>query len=147
MLKREDSSIDGMTFTVVQFPAMYGFGLLARLAKTIGPALTALSSVRDETQLTTLGPVLHEALGALDPDEAQRLVLDVLKSTSVLIPDATGGRKLEFSDRAKIDEVFSGRLTMLFKVIGFALRVNFSDFVLGSGATGIVAPTMHLHSA
>jgi len=141
MLKREEEEIDGLRFSVVQFPAMYGFGLLARLAKTVGPAITSLSGVSPDTDLATLGPAFSDALGALDPDEAQKLVVEVLRSTSVVIPDATGGRKVELTDKAKIDEVFSGRLRTMFKVIGFSLRVNFSDFVGGSGKLATVAPT------
>jgi hypothetical protein len=147
MLKREDEVIDGLHFTVVQFPAMYGFGLLARLAKTIGPVMGSLSGITPGTDLGTLGPQFADALAALDADEAQRLVLDILKSTSVVIPDATGGRKVEFSDRTKIDDVFSGRLKTMFKVVGFALRVNYADFNAGSDPAANVAPSIPAHSA
>lgn len=143
MLNKEDQVIDGMTYSVVQFPAMYGFALLARLAKCIGPALGALSSMGPGTNsdISQMGPVLCEALSTLDPDEAQRLALEILKSTSVIIPDATGGRRVEFTGREKIDEVFSGRLMTMFKVLGFAVKVNFSDFARGIGSQAKADPT------
>ncbi len=147
MLKREDKEIDGLTYTSVQFPAMYGFGLLARLAKSIGPALASLSDVNPDTDLADVGPSLRNALGSLDPDEAQRLVLEILKCTSVLLTDATGGRRIEFTDRVKIDEVFSGRLKTLFKVIGFALQVNFSDFAVGNDPPAAIGPALQARSA
>lgn len=131
-LKTEDQEIDGLTFRVVQFPAMYGFALLARLAKCIGPALGALGSVSpDDT--SAMAPALREALSTLDPDEAQKLALEILKSTSVLLPKAGGEvARVELSDKTKIDLVFSGRLKTMFKVLGFSVRVNFSDFVSGN---------------
>lgn len=147
MLKREDKEIDGLTYTCVQFPAMYAFGLLARLAKSVGPALASLSGLSPETELLDAGPALHAALASLDPDDAQKLVIDILKSTSVQIGDATGGRKLEFVDKAKIDEVFSGHLTSMFKVIGFALQTNFADFKLGNDKLANVVPALRAHSA
>jgi len=144
MLKREEKEIDGLMFTSVQFPAMYGFGLLARLAKSIGPALAALSGLSPDTDLSDIGPSLRTALVGLDPDEAQKLVLEVLKSTSVLM---TEGRKIEFTDRAKVDEVFSGRLKTMFKVLGFALQVNFADFATGNGNPATAAPALQARSA
>ncbi len=147
MLKREEEEIDGLRFIVVQFPAMYGFSLLARLAKSVGPALTSLSGVSVDTDLATLGPAFRDALQALDPDEAQKLVIELLRSTAVIIPDATGGRKIELTDRTKIDEVFSGRLKTMFKAIGFALRVNYTDFVNGRDLSAGVSPAFPAHSA
>ena len=133
MLKREDKDIDDLKFTVVQFPAMYAFGLLARLLKTIGPVMATLGNNMN-VELSELSGPLREALSALDPEEAQKLVLEILKSTSVIIPDPTGGRKVEFTSSTKIDEVFSGRLMTMFKVVVFAAQVNFADFVQGIGS-------------
>ncbi len=62
MLKKDSKDIDGLSYTTVQFPAMYGFGLLARLAKSVGPALGALSGVSPDTDLATVGPALSTAL-------------------------------------------------------------------------------------
>ncbi len=149
MLKREEKEIDGLTYTSVQFPAMYGFGLLARLAKSIGPAVAALGNVSPDTDLGDLGPSLSTALASLDPAEAQQLVVDVLKSTSVYLPDitGTGGRKIEFADKVKIDEAFSGKLKTLFKVLGFALQVNFADFAPGTDVMATVVPGRPVLSA
>lgn len=131
-LKSEDQEIDGLTFRVVQFPAMYGFALLARLAKCIGPALGALGSIAPD-DMAAMAPALRDALATLDPDEAQKLALEILKCTSVLLPKGGGEVvRVELTDKTKIDQVFSGRLKTMFKALGFAVRVNFSDFVSGS---------------
>lgn len=141
MLKTEEQEIDGLTFKTVQFPAMYGFALLTRLAKCVGPALSALGSVGPDVDAQTMAPAMRDALSSLDPDEAQRLVLEILKQTSVLIQDSVGGRRVEFTSKMSIDEVFSGRLKTLFKAVGFAIRVNFADFMPGSAA-GQAAPVL-----
>lgn len=138
MLKTEEQEIDGLKVTTTQFPAMYAFRLLARLARSVGPVMGAFQGASPDTDLADLAPQLSSALSVLDPDEVDKLVLEVLKCTSVWSPD--GSRKVELSDRAKIDEVFSGRIMTMFKVLGFCLKVNFSDFVTGIGQFAKAAP-------
>lgn len=132
MLKHEEETIDDFQFTTVQFPAMYAIGLLTRLVKSVGPAMSALSGFSPETSLASIAPALTTALSSLEPEDAKKLILEILNCTSVWLPDATGGRKIEFTNSDKINEFFSGRLKTMFKTIGLALRVNYQDFASGS---------------
>lgn len=139
MLKTEDQEIDGVRCTVVEFPAMYNFKLLAKLAKTLGPSLAALGQLNPNTDLSDAGPALRDALAGLDPDEAQRLLVELLKSTSVI---STEGKRVELSSQSAIDNMFSGRLLTMLKVAMFAVRVNFADFIDGSKKLAASSPLL-----
>lgn len=138
MLNKEEEEIDGLRFVVVQFPAVYAFKLLARLAKSIGPAMTVLTGADVSTELGTLAPQLADALRCLDPDDAERLMLELLRSTAVWVGDPL--KKVELCDKARVDDVFTGRIMTMFKVLGLVLRVNFSDFARGIGKLATPAP-------
>lgn len=129
-----EEEIDGLAFRVIPFSAYHALGLLARLAKSIGPALSSLTGYDPNTDLKDLAPALRIALAALDPAEAQVLTLEVLKQTSVLLDDGSGktAPRVEINSKEKFDRVFNGRLKTLFKAVGFALRVNFAGFIDGS---------------
>lgn len=132
MLKTETKTIDDLTVETTQFPAMRAFTLLGKLVKVAGPALGALSGVDASTDLTTLGPVIASALSDLDPDAATTLALEVLASTVAKLETPTGIRNVALNSRENIDLVFSSRLRTMFQVLGFAISVNYRDFIPGS---------------
>jgi len=130
-MKTDEREIDGILVKTVQLPAMRAFKLLARLAKAVGPALGVLTKFDPNTQLEAVAGEFAGAFASLDADEAERLVPEILIKTTVFIPDERGGsEKLLTKDR--IDDIFTGRLMTLFRVVGFALQVNFQDFYAGS---------------
>lgn len=135
--KSESIELDGLTFRTTQFAAMKGFALLAKLAKLIGPALAALSGAAPDTDVATLAPALMGAMRDLDDAQMSALAAEILAQTSVM---ADGSGKKDFSDRKNIDVVFTGRLMLLFKVLGHAVRVNFADFFAGSAPAGAADP-------
>lgn len=141
MLKTEDISVDDLTFTTQQFPAMRSFALLTRLVKALGPAIAVLGSAGADAQVEDMMPTLGPALAVLDPAEAQALVLAVLEGTYVILPDTTGGKRVELRSQANVDIVFSGRLPMMFKVIAHAVKVNYRDFFNGSVPAAPRIPT------
>jgi hypothetical protein len=121
-------TIDGLEFTVVPFPALHALGLLARLMKSIGPALSALGNADESEDISKIAP----ALAALSPSEAQSLALEILSGTFVWLDDGKGPRKFELGKKEKFDAVFNGRIRTMFKVLGLALRANFAGFTDGS---------------
>ena len=129
-LKCEEITIDGYRFITTQFTAMRSFTLLGKLAKTIGPALGVLTNANPDANIASLAPQLATAMMGMDPEEATKLAAQVLGSTMAITP---AGVKHEFSDSTQIDQVFNGRLGRMFKVLGFVLRVNYGDFLGGSG--------------
>lgn len=132
MTKTETKKLGELEFKTTQLPAMRAFALLTKLAKVVGPALGALSKLDPDTELDLAGSGLISALQTLDTKEAESLVLDVLSGTEAIVPDATGGRAIPLSKQANIDLIFTGKLKLMFQVVGFALQVNFRDFSEGS---------------
>ena len=134
MLKTESfTATDGTIFNTTQFPAMHSLELMAQLMKTIGPALAALQGVSVDTDLSALGPALSGALAGLKPNEASQLVLAVLASTTAQVTNPSGQQKImQLNSREVIDLVFSNKLKTLFDVLEHALKVNYSDFFVGS---------------
>ena len=127
-LKTEPVEIDGIKFETTQFPAMAAFRLMARLIKVIGPAMGVLKGATKDTTLESLAPALGAALSNVSPDEAQSIALEILKCTTAEV----GGVLIGLTGQAPVDQVFSGRLSMLFKVLAHALKVNYGDFSEGS---------------
>lgn len=126
-LKTETKEIDGIEFTVTQFPAMKALEVMASLQNA--------SSGMDPNM--KLG---HIAVGKMDPVAQRKMVLDVLQCTQALIrePSLT---LVALTDQKAIDRVFSGRLRTMFKVIEFAVEVNYGDFKEGSEDPAPPTPT------
>lgn len=138
-LKKETREIDGLTFTTSQLPAMASFTLFGRLVKAVGPAFGALSKLDPSTPLDGAAGELAGAFSAIDVDEATRLVPQILSRTTVAI----SGRHENLQASGAVDRVFSGRLGTMFKVLVFALQVNYSDFLPGSAQAASQLPGPH----
>jgi hypothetical protein len=128
MLKTEAVTIDDIRFETTQFPAMRAFELLARLVKSVGPAIGALTNIDPNTELSSIGPQLMAGLSTLNPSEAAKLVEDVLACTTADVDN----KRISLSTKSNIDLVFSSKLKTMFKVLGHALKVNYQDFNEGS---------------
>lgn len=118
-------TIDGLEFGTVPFPALHALGLMPRLAQ-LGSAFGGA----DEGV-------------SLDPKAMQSLLVDLLRQTWVMIDDggAQGQRKIEISNQVKFDQVFTGRLPTVFKVVQFVQEVNFGGFSDGGkNETGVLLP-------
>ena len=132
-LPHESVELDGVKFTTTKFPAVQGFTLLTRLTKAIGGALVVLSRLDPNSELAP--GVLIEALGALDPAEVEALLPKVLAGTSALVEDGGKSRQVHLNSTTNIDSVFNGReMSVMFKVIGHALKTNYGNFSLGTAA-------------
>jgi hypothetical protein len=64
------------------------------------------------------------AFDNLDPNETATLIPEILNSTTVMV----AGEQLSLAKESNIDIAFSEDIRTLFKVLGFALQVNFSGF-------------------
>jgi hypothetical protein len=136
MITTQSTTIDGVEFRTTQFSALKAFPLMIRLAKAVGPALASLQGVDGNTDVSTLGAQLGEALAGLDPDSATQLVVDLLASTRAIV----GGKVKELGNESAINETFTGRMPIMFKVIGYVVQENFRDFIGGSGSEPTAPP-------
>lgn len=138
-MKSDEREIDGLLVKTVQLPAMRAFKLLARLVKAVGPALGVLTKLDPSAQLDAVAGEIAGAFASLDADEAERLVPEILTKTTVFIPDDRGGSE-KLLTKERIDDMFTGRLMTLFRVLGFVLQVNFQDFYAGSAPAAPQSP-------
>ncbi len=124
--KEEKRTIDGIEFACQQTPAIESLELLTDLAKTLGPAFQAVESVSvSDIELDKLGPLFM----SLDARTTSTLVQRILKGTIA----KTSEGFIELHSTEQIDEVFTGALSTMFKVAGFALEVNYGDFFAALG--------------
>jgi hypothetical protein len=136
-LKTESVMLDGVLVETTQFAAMRAYGLMAKLAKVLGPAMGVLAEVNSETRMEEMGPALGMALANVSPTDAQALLLDVLAGSVAEVD----GRRFDLINQNAIDEVFTGRLKTMFKALGHALKVNYSDFFDDGPQPAEKAPT------
>lgn len=132
-LKSASTTVDGITFETTQFPAMKALELMGRLTKVLGPTLGALASADPEAEMDSFGPVLAMALKDLDPKELSAIAVELLQGTTALVQSATGQTLVQLGSRENLDLVFSSRLSALFKVAVHAIKLNYGDFIGGSG--------------
>ncbi len=128
MREPQDKEIDGTVYTIRPLAGMKSVTFLPRLNKILGPAIASLIDAKGVT-----GENLKQALTALG-DRLDEKEMEVI--TKTLLGDCTyqpgdgnkGGLLLPV-----FDLVFQGQPETAFKLLAFALEVNYSGFfpVLG----------------
>jgi len=121
MLKLESRDVGDVQVTVQQFAVMRASQLGARLFKLVGPAFSSMVGADLDSDLA---PALQMFCAGLDPDEVPSLFTAILAGTTAEID----GKKIPLSSASNIDLVFSGKMTALYRALGFALEVNFASF-------------------
>lgn len=136
--------IDGHKWTVCPFPARRAIQLKVRLAKVAGPAIGELlptlgafgkddkspdsAQVDVEAALLTLPKVINALAANLSEDMFVQTILDLMELSS---------RDDNVITEAYFDAEFAGNFGEMYKALGFILKVNYSDFLKGLGASGI----------
>jgi hypothetical protein len=132
---RQDRQIGQFLYTVQQLPATRSLRLLHRLGKVLGPGLTQAASLGSVGSLANadVGVIVSGIAGILQTsaeDEVVGIVRDLLGTTFV----TQNGQMVELAPL--MDLHFQGNLLDLFKVVAFALEVNYGDFFGGLLAGG-----------
>jgi hypothetical protein len=123
--KTRSIQLNGHTFNVTQLPAMRALKLFQRLGKTAGPALahglaSAATMVNDEEpDLSGLAVAVGMLFDRLSESEVEGLTRELLASATY------DGSSMVMSN---FDALFQGELPSLFKLLAFALEVNFGNF-------------------
>lgn len=137
-LETQTRKIDDHDVNCTPHKARAGARLLARLVRHVGPALAKLrgldvKNVKD-ADIADFGPAVAGLAESLTPDEFDSLTLEILSRCSITMPDERGSLKLfDLSKPVAIDDAFSGELKLMFKVMAWALEVNFGNFFDGFG--------------
>jgi len=129
--QQKEKTIDGLTFTVQQLPAMRSLKLLHRLGKTVGPAmLKALSGAPDKApaklgsmNVADMADGVALLFDRLSADDAESIVRELFETATVTENGNT------FQLMPVFDNVLAGRTATLFKAVKFALEVNYQDFL------------------
>lgn len=140
----KEKKIGGYDVRVTQHPARPAARLLAKVGRVIAPGLSKLgklASVKDlkpeDVELEDLGPAVAALFEAIDDDQVDALIAEIFKHTIIVLPDEAGQlRAFDLSKGDDIDRAFTGRLSLMFACLKYALEVNFGSFF---GANGVLA--------
>lgn len=142
-IESKERTIDGVQYTVTQFPARKGLKLKFRLARLLAPSLGPLFGSVDKVNLKNAAALLNskidpamvgKAFGMLfassDPDQLLNLVMTLLCDTR--------REGLEIDD-ALFDREFAANYGHLYSVLSFVLDVNYSNLLrVGEGLASIM---------
>lgn len=141
MLKKEIKIIDGETFELTQMMATASLRLLPRLGAAMGPALSKLSITSKDIghlDLTMAGEAIAALTQKLTSDELDYIVQQLLYSLAV------NGKPCEPGPGKAFDIIFAGRTLLVFKLLKFALEVNYGDFFAAAGSLAVQSPAVSL---
>lgn len=118
-LKTQEREIDGVKYRVTQLGAVDGRAVLLRLLKAFGPSAAAM-----------LGDNIAEAVAKLNlsEDDLSYFCQQFGQKTFVVLGDKTPRLDNVF------DEHFAGRYRAMILWLGFAVEVNFADFLSDKAA-------------
>jgi hypothetical protein len=136
-LQTETRDIRGLTVRCTQLPARRAYALVPKLGAIMAPALAELetSQIKDlgAVDLSAVGPAFQRFFQALEDADADKLMMQLLSSTSVI----KDGDLFDLTSGAKIDQAFEGNLPALFQTLWFSVELNFADFI---GAVSEMTP-------
>ena len=135
LIGQSAKEIDGLTFTVTQFPGGRAARIWARLVKLIGEPLGALvqgfaaSGSASLNAIPDISGTVKKLVDNLDAPTFEGLVKELLASTAVQGVGPDGNQRAgNLSENNLFDAVFAGRMALMFKVIAFVLQENYGDF-------------------
>ena len=132
--------IDGYRYTLSPLPAWQSLETFQTVAKIAGPAFAQLGKLAAgggesleldgaaaASALTGLGDAVAKTLHQVPPAEVRALVARLLTGCLVFIPETSKEAPL----MPLFDVHFQRRLLSLFKLVGHAVDLNYSDFSAG----------------
>ena len=161
LLGASKTDIDGHTYHITMLPGTRSWKLMLRITKILGPSLgkvvdTILQSVKGKKGLTGrdvmqslmslklstnfIGEVVEALCNRMEEDEVE-FVINELRSVCF-----AGNKRMD--DDTHFDAHFMGRPWAIMKWLGWALRIQYSDFSSGSAnAAEQVAPSTSVPAA
>ena len=130
MLRREEKQIGANTFAVNQMPAMRALKMSTRLGRLFGPAMAKLAGSGPPASLldvdtSALSPAISMLFDGLTESEIESLTKELLATCEVQID----GKWVElFGKNPVFDLVMGGDVLGIYKLIYFAVEVNYADF-------------------
>lgn len=144
-LQSETRTIGDTTYRVTQLPAGKSRRLLVRLYKVLGPAFGKLLEGFDATSVTGGGKApslldikmesVSQAMSTLAihlTEEDLEFVVDRLFTGDMVEMDVGDDKWVKLT-KERVDLHFAGKLDEMFRLLAFALEVNYASFFAGSG--------------
>lgn len=136
MKDTKDITIDGYKYTCTQFDVRKSLSVLTRVAKVIGEPLGSILARLEPGKKATeqdigklmIGEALGQLTRSLGEDEAYELFKDICRNVVVTVPAGQVGGQLK-DDTFDLHFRGKGGLIRLFKVVKFALEVNYENFL------------------
>lgn len=122
MQKTETRVFDDLAITVQQLPATRGVKLSRKLMTVAAPVVGALQGMSLDRDVSALGDALAKALEQFSEKDLEELIRTLLETAKV----ETEGRIAPLMPL--FDGLFAGRILTVYRVLAFALEVNFADF-------------------
>lgn len=134
-----ERKIGGNVFCVTPLPAMRSFTLQPRLAPALAAVAEGIGAIGnlaekqdlDAIELAAIAPVVTRFFHALPPDRLEMVTRELLAGATM------DGRPLFTAEGNPFDVLMRGRSIDVWKLLWFALEVNYPDFfgaVAGKGA-------------
>lgn len=137
MIEIKSKEIAGFKYEVTQLGAKKGRAVLIRLAKVIGPAISALVSADDFE--SAAGPALTNLCSQLNEDDFA-YISDTMADCTKLVQIATtsdGQKEIKTALSSLFDDHFRGRYLPMMQWLVFTLEVNFLDFLGGQSLASL----------
>jgi hypothetical protein len=139
MRTSHEKTIDEVTITIRQLPAMKSMKFFREVVGCFGPSLMSIAG--DSTEEDAISGAIEQLMMNLTDDKLQKMV-DTLFLDALVELD--GKPRNLVGHNGVFDLVFQGKVFTIFKFLWFALEVNYEDFFEGS--TGIKAQLESLTS-
>lgn len=128
-----------ITFHLTQLGGIHAGRVLVRIGPHIPKLLGTLSafdlkSLANPEALKKLDlskldfTAIGKAIADITPDEFERLTIELLSGSFATAHDPEGTPVRLDLTRGNVDQLFVGHVWDLFKLLGFAIKVNFADF-------------------
>lgn len=135
MREAQKKTIDGIEFEVRPLAGMRAVTFLPRLNKVLGPALGALAATKGVADSKALQDALSVLGEKLDEKEMEYIARTLLAECTFQPADGSAGGVL----MPRFDQVFAGQPETAFKLLAFALEVNYAGFIPALRALGLRA--------
>ena len=138
-IRSEEKIIDGKKVISTTLPPTSHIALQVKLFKILGPSVgeffKAIGGTKSKLKISDIDVSkfagIFETLACkLDPEEFTALILEILKSTLV------NGQDVSKQDTFNI--VFTDEYDLMYKVVYFALEVNFKSFLSKMGIGNVL---------
>jgi len=127
MLETKEKKIDGRSVKVTQLSARKSLQLKFKLARILGPVLGALADKGGSIMDADIDLLLamEKLFSQVNEDTAFPIIMEILKPAFV--------DDVAIDSEEKFNHAFENDLLFMYKVIGFALEVQFKSFLGGKG--------------